>query len=464
MPSESADQLTKRLIAAIPHANAETLRTILDKLPPQGSAEAFEDLEPKAQSRVLNTLTADDMEPLLPHMPAPLADIVLQHYPQTDQADALEEMWDDELADFLQEVPEKNRSRYIGLLDAETKEAAEELLRYPEESAGGRMTKAFATVRADMTLEAAIQSLAEQKEDTEVLSRIYVLEDKQRIVGKVRLRDLTFNSPRSKISDVMQPETVAIQAMADQEEAANIMLKYDMITLPVVNDSLALIGVITHDDAMEILQEESTEDLERQSGIAGQQEEAGYLETSVISHFRRRFLWVLALAFLAIMSGYVIFSFEAVLDGWFMLALYMPMVVASGGNTGAQAATTIIRAMSLGEFEPREFMPAIWKELRIGLTIGVMLGIFVALLTPVVIHLMPENSAHSLDSSTLAVIVACALVAQVTTSTFLGAALPILARALNQDPAVVASPAITTVVDVTGLIIYFSLARVIIGI
>ncbi len=464
--SYPAQGLKERFWGLVPNGDAVALRTLLERMPPQAAAEAFEELDEGNQAKLLKTLNSDDFERLLPHLPAPLADVILQHFPQSVQAEALEEMWDDDLADFLQEVSDEDRDRYINLLDEETKETAEELLRYPETVAGGRMTTAFARVRSEMTIAEAIAMLAEKKEETEILARIYVVDEQQRILGKLRLRDLTFNPATLRITDVMQPETVTIDAMDDQEEAANMMLKYDLMTLPVVDGEQRLLGVITHDDAMEILQEESTEDLERQSGISGHQEETDYLETPVFSHFRRRFLWVLGLALLAIVSGYVICSYESVLDGWFLLALYMPMVVAAGGNTGAQAATTVIRAMSLGEFEPREFLGAIWKELRIGLLMGLLLGGCVALLTPVVMMALPETSATGqvLKTSDLALIVACSLTAQVTTSTVLGAALPILARALKLDPAVVASPAITTVVDVTGLIIYFGLAKWILGI
>lgn len=324
------------------------------------------------------------------------------------------------------------------------------------------MTTAYATLREDMTLDDAIAALAEQKEETEILSRIYVVDDHGRVLGKVRLRDLTFNPHHMKVADVMQPELAAVHSDADQEDAANMMLKYDLVTLPVIDRENRLIGVITHDDAMEILQEESTEDLERQSGIAGTQEDSDYLETPVLSHLRRRVMWVIGLAFLAILSGYVILSFEELINQQFLLALYMPMVVAAGGNTGAQAATTVIRAMSLGEFAPREFIPAVWKELRIGFFMGMALGVSVAAVTPLVVWLLgPEG--QSIPTLNLAFIVAIALTAQVATSTLLGAALPILAKAANQDPAVVASPAITTIVDATGLLIYFGLAHWILG-
>ncbi len=463
---EVAEDLRERFSSIAPNGDVVSLRELLAKLPEQDAAEAFEELDEADQRVLLKRLEADDFEDMLPHLPAPVADLILQQFPGPQQREALEEMWDDELTDFLQDVPEENRDRYIDLLDADTKETAEELLKYPESTAGGRMTTAFATVREDLTIEEAIASLSEQREETEILARIYVVDDHQRIVGKVRLRDLTFNPHTLSIHDVMLPELVAIDAQADQEEAANLMLKYDLVTLPVVDGEYKLVGVITHDDAMEILQEESTEDLEKQSGIAGPQEEMDYLETPVFSHLRRRFVWVLGLALLAILSGVVIHSFESVIEKWFLLVLYMPMVVAAGGNTGAQAATTVIRAMSLGEFEPREFLPAVWKELRIGLCIGLFLGLCVAVLTPAVVHLLRMGfpaADLNMDINKLALIVAGALTVQVTTSTFLGAALPILAKTFKQDPAVVASPAITTIVDVTGLIIYFALAKFVLG-
>ena len=460
---ESTDGLKDRFLSLAPNGDADSLRALLEMMPDQDAAEAFEDLEESEQTTLLKRLTSDDFENMLPHLPAPLADVVLQHFPKSEQREALEEMWDDELADFLQDVPEENRDRYIDLLDEETKETAEELLSYPETSAGGRMTTAFAAIDGKMTVSEAIESLNEQREDTEILSRIYVLDSDERVVGKVRLRDLTFNPHDMQVADVMQPELVAINAQDDQEEAANMMLKYDMMVLPVVDDQKKLLGVITHDDAMEILREESTEDLEMQSGIAGTPDELDYLETPVLSHLRRRFVWVLGLAVLAISSGYVLVSFEHFLDGRFLLALYMPMVVAAGGNTGAQAATSIIRAMSLGEFERSGYLAAVWKELRVGLCMGIAAGLWMALLTPVVMALLP-GTADSISAYQLASIAALALIAQITTSTILGAALPMLAKALKQDPAVVASPAITTVVDVTGLFIYFGVAKVVLGI
>lgn len=463
---QDPQQLQERFSDYARSADTASLRALLNQMAPQDAAEAFEELEPQEQSALLDKLEPSDVNDWLPHLPAALADVVLQRFPKHEQRQVLEEMWDDELADFLQEVPDENRAGYIDLLDAETQAATHQLLQYPENSAGGRMTRAFATLQEDLSVQEAIDRLAEQKEETEILARIYVVDDHNRILGRVRLRDLTFSPHNVKIGDVMTPVHTVIRAEADQEEAANMMLKYDLVTLPVVDEAMHIVGVITHDDAMEILQEESTEDLEMQSGIAPQSDEIDYLDSTVLSHFRRRFLWVLGLALLAILSGFVLLSYESVLNSWFLLALYMPMVVATGGNTGAQAATTVIRAMSLGEVEVREFVTAVWKEMRIGLSLGLLVGSCVALLTPIVIQVLPTDARAfppGLSLSQFGLTVAISLAAQVTASTTLGAALPILAKVLEQDPAVVASPAITTVVDVSGLIIYFTVAKLIMG-
>ena len=307
---------------------------------------------------------------------------------------------------------------------------------------------------------AFLDVLAEIREEAELLSRIYVVDEKQRILGKLRLRDLAFSRWDTPIRELMDSDQMSVNAMADQEEAAQMIARYDLLALAVVDDDGRLLGVITHDDALEILEEESTEDMERLSGIGGQSDFA-YLQTPAMTHFRRRFGWVLTLAFLALSSGFVLHSHEAVLTKYYILALYLPMVVAAGGNTGTQSATMVIRAMSLGELDTREFWRVIWKEGRIGLLLGALLGLCVAIQIQ---FLMPSGlTGTSLTPLSVALVVGTSLMAQVLTSTLIGAALPIGAKKVRLDPAVVASPAITTIVDVSGSIIYFSLAGIIFG-
>ena len=331
------------------------------------------------------------------------------------------------------------------------------------------MTTAYATLQENMSVKEAIETLEETKEDAEILARIYVVDENKRILGKVRLRDLTFNAWSTPIKDIMDHEKLAIRAEEDQEEALKMMLKYNMLALPVIDSMNRLLGIITHDDALEIQEEESTEDLEKAAAIAGERDEEGYLKSPVISHFKRRAVWVFLLAIVAILSGLVILNYEKLLENVFILAVYMPMIVATGGNTGSQAATMVIRAMSLGEFTPSEFFRVVWKELRIGLALGALLGALIAIGSWILIttFISPDTlnsitGEHGL--SDLVITVGIALTIQVSASTFIGAALPMMAKSCRLDPAVVASPAITTIVDVLGLIIYFGIASMMLGI
>lgn len=454
--------------AAIEQRDGTRVQQIVVDLHPADAAAAFVALDAREQLIFAEYLDNEQLTRITSHLPSPESADLVAGLDREDRGEVLEGLPDDIVADLIQESDEDVQQDYVNLLPAEKKDAAETLLAFPEESAGGRMTTAMATVREDMSIREAIASLEELREDAEILARIYVTDDLGRILGKVRLRDLTFTSRSSLVQDIMDHEQIAIHTHADQEEAVGLMLKYDMLALPVVNDDGKLMGIITHDDALEIQEEESTEDIERAAAIAGAHDEEGYLKSPVIAHLRRRSLWILFLALVAILSGLVIFSYEKLLDNVFLLAVYMPMVVATGGNTGAQSATMVIRAMSLGEFTPADFARVVWKELRIGLILGALLGLIIAAGSYVILGgvLLPSGVISIPEGLTLGGVVATvgiSLTVQVACSTLLGAALPMLAKACRLDPAVVASPAITTVVDVLGLLIYFGLATLILG-
>lgn len=449
--------------AALESGDDAAIRAEAGALHPADAAGILTDLDDDQRRQFVNALPVELLARLIAYLPDPDLVQVLGFLSLGQQARILNELPDDDLVDVLQSFEEDERNRLLRFLPDSKKQLAHQLLHYPEDSAGGRMTTALAAVRPEMTIREAIEQLRDRAEHTEVLSRIFVVDDQGRLLGKVRLRDLTFNRRSTLINDVMMNETIAVKATADQEEAVLLMSRYDLGVLPVVDDAFRLIGLITHDDALEIQEEESTEDLERQSGISGESSDEAYLDTPVLLHIRRRFGWVLFLALVAIISGLVILKYEQVLDRYFVLAIYMPMVVAAGGNTGGQAATMVIRAMSLGEFTPSAILKVAWKEARVGILIGGLLGICIALQ---IRYLMPFESILPAGKSFLdiAITVGVALTVQITASTLVGATLPIMAKSMRLDPAVVASPAITTVVDVTGLLIYFSLAKSILGI
>jgi magnesium transporter len=308
-----------------------------------------------------------------------------------------------------------------------------------------------------MTVKQAITVLRRDREDAETLARIFVVDDQGRLVGKVRLRDLAFSTWDTPVYDIMEPADETILASADQEEAARTLSKYDLIVLPVVDELHHLLGVLTYDDALEILQEESTEDIEKLSGIAGEQSEVSYLNTGVIAHYRRRVSWLVGLAFLSVVSGYVMFRCSEVLEKAFVLALFLPMVVAAGGNSGGQAATMVIRAMALGEISTGNALRIAWKEARTGISLGITLGITMAAFISFILPHLQHSTGADFSFLQLALAVSLALVVQVLSATVLGALLPIFARTIHLDPAVVSAPSLASTVDISGMMIYFTI-------
>ena len=460
--------IEKKIEKALSSGDERKAIKLCEKLHPADAAAVFESLDDAERQRFAEYISTDAITLIASFLPPAEAVDLLNNLKGLDQSKILNDLPDDVTVDLLQEFDPAERQGYFLKLSDHKKEIAKNLLQFPEESAGGRMTTAVATVRADMSVREAIDSLAEKREETELLSRIYVVDDQQHILGKIRLRDLTFNPVEMVVRDFMDDEQLSISAYADQEEAVQMMAKYDLLALPVVDPDQRLLGIITYDDAMEIQEEESTEDIHKAAAIGGSHEDEGYLRSPVWTQLKRRFAWVFFLAVLAILSGLIIFSYEQLLGKCFLLAVFMPMIVATGGNTGAQSATMVIRAMSLGEFKPTSFFEITWKELRTGLLMGSLLGLSIAGVGYLVIHFLLEPTGaveipagYSLERILLTV--GLALTAQVACSTLLGAALPMLASAIKMDPAVVASPAITTVVDVLGLFIYFGLAAILLG-
>ena len=450
------------LESAIQNRDAEAFRTSAEGLHYADLASVFQNLDnDEARGFFTQHISLDSFPNILAELPDALIEETLERFDQSAQREILGKLVDDDRTDILQDVSTEARKRYLAMLKPEQQETTRSLMRYEEDTAGGRMTTHAARIRLGATVKEALEVLREYKDSAESLARIYVVDEDGRLRGKIRLRELAFNSWDTLVEDIMDQADLFILASTDQEEAAQMFTKYDMTLLPVVDEYDHLLGVITHDDVLEIIEEESTEDIEKMSGIAGEQSEQTYLNTSVATHFKRRFPWLLVLALLAISSGYVMLRFEHMLSSIYLLALYLPMVVAAGGNTGGQAATMVIRAMSLGELEAGSTAKVITKELFLGIFLGATLGCCIALITLFVLPIFNPALPENIAISTFALAVSVALGAQITTSTLSGALLPLGARAIKLDPAVVAAPAITTLVDISGMVIYFTAAQAI---
>jgi len=451
------------LMRALAAEDASALLACAEDIHYADLASLYENLDDDERDFFLKTIGPEIATDVIAELPYPLIEEALNHFKPAQLRVLLGNLSDDDRVDVFQVVSEEAQVRFFSLLGPRDKELTKNLLKYEEDTAGGRMTTHIGRITADMTVKQAITVLKRDREDAETLARIFVVDAQGRLVGKIRLRDLAFSTWDTPIRDIMEEAAEFILASADQEEAARTLSKYDLVVLPVVDEFHHLLGVLTYDDALEILQEESTEDIEKLAAIGGEQSEVSYLNTGVAQHYRRRVTWLVGLAFVSIISGYVMFRFSATLEQAFILTLFLPMVVAAGGNSGGQAATMVIRAMALGEISTGNALRIAWKEVRTGLFLGLSLGLTAAALIAFVLPLIQPIPGGNFTFLQLGIAVAVALTVQVLSSTTLGALLPIFARSIRLDPAVVSAPSLASVVDVSGMVIYFSTATVLLG-
>lgn len=324
------------------------------------------------------------------------------------------------------------------------------------------MTSEYISITDYIQVSEALKRVRLEATKKETIYYLYVINEKRALIGFVSLSDLILANPDSLIKDIMQDEVIYAEVDEDQEKAARKIQKYDLIAIPVVNGNHTLVGIITHDDALDIITQEQTEDLEKIMAIGGTHEAGVYLRTPALTHFKNRAVWIISLAALGLVSGIIIHSFESTLSTMMILALYMPMVADTGGNTGSQSATVIVRALALGEVTFRDTLRVLWKELRISILLAIALG----LLSWGKVMFLSQGTEipQGFNLEIIGFAIAIALSLQVVTATLTGALLPLIASKLKLDPAVVASPALTTVVDITGLLIYFTTAKTFLGI
>lgn len=372
------------------------------------------------------------------------------------------QMFSDIRADLYQELTKEEQIELLPYLSKKVREDVIILSAYPPETAGGIMTTDFATIFADMTSSEALAKIRNDAPSKDMIYYIYVIDHSMVMKGLVTLKDLVMADPKTRVTEMLNEFFVSAEVNEDRESVAQKIEKYDLVAMPVLNSLNQLVGIVSHEEAIDIIRKEETEDMEKFMGIMPSENDEEYMSTSSFHHFKKRVVWLVSLAAIGIISGMIINEYQSVLEHFIILAMYMPMMAATGGNTGSQAATVVIRALSLGEIDDKDWSKIVLKEMRISF----MLSVCVALLTYFKIAFL---SFHSLlpEGFTMVHIggvISLAIAIQVITSAVIGAGLPLIVRRMGGDPAVVASPAITTIVDITGLLIYFSTASLILGI
>jgi len=376
--------------------------------------------------------------------------------------DFLANMSHDDRADLFQHLDKNISDRLLLMLPVNDRADVIKLTSYSEDTVGAIMTTDFATLNENDTVENSIRKIRREAPSKETIYYIYVTDDSGRLLGLVSLRKLILARPKQLVKNIMAKEIIYVSSDVDRENAAMLIDEYDLLALPVVDSVKRLVGIVTYDDAIDILVEEHTEDMEKFMAISGGVEEKPYLEVPAYVHFRKRVFWVVILGLFGLLTGLIIQVFQKTIETLIILTFYMPLLNAAGGNTGSQSATVVLRSLTLKELEPRDLIKVIKKEFIISFFLSLCLG----LITFARVLLM-SRSVHVPGEFTLmniSLVIGLSLALQIIWSTVFGAIIPVMATRAKLDPAVVSSPLLTTFVDMGGIVIYFTMARLILGI
>ena len=456
--AETTVTLESTLSALIEGKKYATLRDILVTMNPADVAAVFEETDELALPLLFRLLPKELAAETFVEMQPEQQELLIRGFSDTELKEVVDELYVDDAVDLVEEMPANVVKRILRQADPDMRRMINEILRYPEDSAGSIMTTEFVSLRPQMTVEEATKRIKRTGVDKETINTCYVT-DKSRLIGALSLRTLILSDYDDVIEDIMEPNVISVTTSEDQETVAQMFSKYNFNALPVVDTENRLVGIVTVDDAIDVIQEETTEDFEKLAGMTPT--DKPYLRTGVLETWKSRIPWLLILMLSATLTSMVLTSFETSLAACTVLTAFIPMLTGTGGNSGTQSSVAVIRALSLGEVEFVDTIRVIWKEIRVAVMCGVTLAAcnFVKLL--VVDRMLLGNAGVSVS---VAAVICVTMVFTVLCAKTVGCVLPLLAEKIHLDPAVMASPFISTIVDVLTLLIYFQVAKAILHI
>lgn len=453
------EELEQKIEALHAQRSYAQIRAILIELNPADIAVLLERFEPDRQALLFRLLPKEEAAETFVQFDSDTQEAIIKSFSDAELREVFDELFLDDAVDIIEEMPASVVKRILRNTDPQTRGAINALLEYPEDSAGSIMTTEFVDLKRDLTVEDAFKRIRRTGVDKETIYTCYVTDESRHLIGVTTVRELLLHDYDDAIEDFMETNIISVRTHDDQETAVNLLDKYDFLAIPVVDKEDRLVGIITVDDAIDVLQEENTEDIQKMNAILPS--EKPYLKTGVLETWRSRIPWLMLLMVSATFTGMIITAFEAKLAALIVLTSFIPMLMDTGGNSGGQASVTIIRALSLGEIQPGDVVRVMWKEVRVGLVCGVSLSAVCFLKTMLVDRLLLGASDITLA---VALVISLTLLVEVVFAKVVGCTFPILAKKLGFDPAVMSSPFITTIVDALSLLIYFGLAAVLLHI
>ncbi|MBI3287639.1 MAG: magnesium transporter [Chloroflexi bacterium] len=450
--TQNLDQLsTSRLKDLLAHGEREETRDFLQSLHPADIADLLDELEESERLLAFNLLDDRSAAEVLDEAGPEASRTLLNSVPEARLAILLATLPRYDAAELLAELPEERAGTLLEHLPAEAARDIRELLSYQEHTAGRLMTKRFVRVQAQWTVEETIQYLRRLGPQREAFYNLYAVDERERLVGIVPLRALLTSPPEQLVRDIMRKQVMSVRVLTDQEEVARLVAKYDFVAIPVVDHANKLVGVITVDDVVDVLTEEATEDIQRLGGA--EPLDQPYLTSSIPAVVRKRFGWLLLLFVAESLTGSVLRHFEHELQVVVGLAFFVPLLIGTGGNAGSQVVSTVIRGLALQEIRFRDLPRVFWREILTGAFLGLLMA------TAGYVRAISWGSSPELSMA-----VALALVAIVVWANAMGTLFPLVATRLGIDPTVMSAPFISTIVDASGLFIYFSVAKLVLGI
>ena len=442
--------LTETIKVLLEEKKYSTLRDILTTMKPFDIAAVFEELQDEKTPILFRILPKELAAEPFVEMDEDTQEFLIHGFSDNELKEVVDELFVDDAVDLIEEMPANVGKRILRQADKETRRQINELLKYPEDSAGSIMTTEFISLRPDMTAEMAIKRIRRTGVDKETIYTCYVNDDYNRLIGITTVKDLLLADDDDLVKDMMEENVISVHTLDDQEMVARIFSDYDFLALPVVDNEQRIVGIVTIDDAIDVIREEATEDIEKMAAVLPS--DKPYMRTSVWGIYKKRVPWLLVLMLSATFTSTIISAFDGMLASVIILSSFIPMITGSGGNAGSQASVSVIRALSLGEIEFKSMFKVLWKELRVAALCGLTLA------AANFVKLMVFDLRGNENAVVIALVVSLTLVGTIIMAKIVGSSLPLLSSKIGLDPAVMANPLISTVCDSLSLLIYFGVA------
>ncbi len=430
----------------------KAIKSIFDTMNPVDTAALLPEFEEKKLVLLFRLIPKENASMVFTYIDPDEQKILLEAFTDKELKFIMDEMFIDDTVDIIEEMPANVVKRMLAAA-GDKRDAINTILNYPEDSAGSIMTLEYIGFHPSMTIGDALKKIKSMGEDSVTVNTCYVIE-KHRLLGTISAMDLLTCDDDEKLTDVMNGNIVTVHTLTDKEEVAQLFDKYDVLTIPVLDKEGFIVGIVTVDDAIDVIQEEAEEDFQKMAAIAPT--DKPYLKTSVAELWKNRIPWLVLLMISATFTGMIISSFEDALSRLVVLTAYIPMLMGTGGNSGSQASVTVIRGLSLGEVDVKDTFKVLWKEIRVSVLCGISLGIACFVKIILIDGMLLKTDGVS---QMVALVVALTLCTTVICAKIIGCLLPIFAKILKLDPAVMASPFITTIVDAVSLLVYFGIAK-----